>query len=801
LKRTRSSLLVVLLATTLLAARPAAAQAPAPDLASRLAAIEKAIDEKRQALGIPGASLAIVKDDKVIYTKGFGLRDVDRKLPVTPDTLFAIGSSSKAFTAMAVVMAADDGKLSLDDPPKRYLPFFKLQDPEADAKITVRDLMCHRSGLNRTDIAWYSGALTRDEVIEVAARAKPTAKLGEKFQYQNVMFLAAGQIAARAEKTSYEQLVANRIFKPLGMKTTTFSVKQMQASRDFSLGYDYNFATKQTRNLPTRDLTVIAPAGAINSSAREMAEWVRLMLGGGVYGGKRLVSEAGFAELVKPQMKVVGNVDYGLGWFLRDWNGHKVAEHGGNIDGFNAQVAVMPDQHVGFVLLTNVSASTLGQFAMSTVWANLVGSPGATTAATDAAAIDPQTVAGVYAFPEAGFDVTVDYTGGKLALTVPNQPTYPLEVVAGNRYKLGDPAPAGFFVTFRPAKDNASAIELYLEQPQGNFVLQRKNGAAAPATDAGADDEAVGSYKTADGTTTVEVADLNGQVSLVVPGQPAYPLVRKAKDVFTLGGLPSDYEVTLHRGADGKVAGFAIKQPNGTFEFARAAAAAASDVSVDELNARVVKAAGGEDSIRKHTSIVTQVDVDLVHQGVQGKGTVYAKAPGMSADDTTLVAIGKTLGTIHGYFDGATGGRQTSFTPDEVFAGKQLEDARIGADFYEVLRWKELYKSVAIKGKQKVGDKECYVVVKTPEKGDPVTDFYSTDSFLLVRRDTVEWSETINTGFPVTTVFSDYRAVNGLVIPYTTVTTTPSDGDVISKIRTVRMDVPISDAVFKPHSR
>jgi CubicO group peptidase (beta-lactamase class C family) len=798
MKRIAHLLLAVALAAPLVAARPAAAQAPAADLDSRLAAIAKTVDEKRQELGIPGASLAIVKDDKVIYAKGFGLRDVDRNLPVTPDTLFAIGSSSKAFTAMAVVMAADDGKLSLDDPPRKYLPFFKLQDPEADAKITVRDLMCHRSGLNRTDIAWYSGALTRDEVIEVAARAKPTAKLGEKFQYQNVMFLAAGQIAARAEQTSYEQFVAARIFKPLGMKTTTFSVKQMQKAKDFSLGYDHNFATNQTRNLPPRDLTVIAPAGAINSSAREMAEWVRLMLGGGVYGGKRLVSEAGFAELVKPQMKFAGNVDYGLGWFLRDWNGHKVVEHPGNIDGFNAQVALMPDQHVGLVLLTNVSASTLGQFAMNAVWSNLVGAPDATAAAAVGPAVDPQAVAGVYAFPEAGFDVTVDVADGKLALTVPNQPAYPLEVVGGARYKLGAPAPPGFFVTFRPAKDNPSAVELYLEQPQGNFVLQRKHAAAAPAADPGAAAEAVGSYKTADGAAAVEVADLNGKVSLMVPGQPPYPLVQKARDVYTLGGLPADYEVTLRRGADGKVAGFAIKQPNGTFEFARAAAAASADISVDELHARVVKAAGGEANIRRHTSIVTQVDVDLVHQGVQGRGTVYAKAPGMAADDTTLVALGKTLGTLHSYFDGAAGGRQTSFTPDETFAGKQLEDARLGADFYEVLRWNELYKSVAIKGKQKVGDRECYVVVKTPEKGDPVTDYYSTDSFLLVRRDTVEWSETVNMGFPVTSVFSDYRMADGLVLPYTTVTTTLADGDVVTKVRAVRMDVPVSDAVFKP---
>lgn len=799
-------LLYLLLVCALAAPVAAAPQQPAPEFAVQLAAVEKAVDAKRQELGIPGVSLAIVKDDKVIYLKGLGLRDIARKKPVTPDTLFAIGSSSKAFTAMSVVMAADDGKLTLGDPPKRFLPYFKLQDPEADAKITVRDLLCHRSGLNRTDIAWYSNALTRDQVIEVASHAKATAKLGEKWQYQNVMFLAAGQIAARAENTTYEKLVTDRIFKPLGMKSANFSVKQMQKSRDYSLGYDYNFETKETRNLPTRDLTVIAPAGAINASAREMAEWVRLMLGGGVYNGKRLVSEQGFAEIVKPQMKVAGKVDYGLGWFLRDWNGHKVVEHGGNIDGFNAQVALMPDQNLGFVLLTNVSGSPLGDFTMNTVWTSFLGDPNAAAAAAAAADpgadVDPKTEAGTYAFPEAGFDVTVDYMDGKLSLTVPGQPVYPLENVAGRRYKLGAPAPSGFFATFRPIKDNPSSTEIYLEQPQGNFVLTRKT-AVAPSTDAAAPGatalgELLGNYRaTDDENRTVEIANLGGKVSLVVPGQPPYPLVDKAKDVFSLGGLPADFEVTLRRGSDAKVAGFSIKQPNGTFEFVRAAIAK-PEITVDELSAKVIKAAGGEANIRKHTSVVTDVEMDFVHQGIQAKGSNYAKAPAMAASTTTLLALGKPIGTARSYFDGAAGGETVSFAPAETYSGKRLEDAKIESDFYEVLRWKQLYKDVTIKGKQKVDDEECYVVVKIPEKGNPVTDYYSTRTFLLKRRDSISWSETTNTGFPSTSRFDDYRVIGGVSVPFLVTTNNLANGDIVTKIKRIQMDAAIPDAEFKP---
>ena len=204
--------------TALVAQQPTTATAT--DYTSALAAIEKSLEEKRKELGIPGMSLAIVKDDKVIYLKGLGVKDFERNIPVTPDTRFAIGSSTKAFTAMLAVMSADEGKLSLDDSPKKFLPYFTLRDEEAAAKITMRDLLSHRSGLNRTDLAMVTGVLNREELIKVAGMAKPTAKLGEKFQYQNIMYAAAGEAVAKAQNSTWDDLIAKQIFKPLGMKNS-----------------------------------------------------------------------------------------------------------------------------------------------------------------------------------------------------------------------------------------------------------------------------------------------------------------------------------------------------------------------------------------------------------------------------------------------------------------------------------------------------------------------------------------------------------------------------------------------------
>ncbi|MFL6255353.1 MAG: serine hydrolase [Pyrinomonadaceae bacterium] len=776
-----------------------AAAAPA-DLDARLAVIEKAVEEKRLANGIPGLSLVIVKDDKVIYMKGFGYKDFERKVPVTPDTLFAIGSSSKAFTAMLVAMAADEGKLTLDDAPKKFLPYFKLQDPEADAKITLRDLLSHSSGLNRTDLAWVSGTLNREEVIRVAAQAKPTAKLREKFQYQNVMYAAAGEIVGRVENESWEKLVSERIFKPLGMRASDTSVPEMLKARDYSYGYVYEDGTKETRRVPMRDFPAVAPAGAINSSARDMAQWLRLMLGGGVFEGKRLVSEQSFAELLKPQMKIGALVSYGLGWFLRDWKGHKVAEHGGNIDGFNAQVALMPDQHLGFVMLTNVSASPVPASTMNVVWSNLVGDPDADAQApATVAAADPaakiENYVGDYRFEEAGFTVSVSVKDGVLRMAVPGQPTYTLQPAGGRRYKLAEIE--GFYANFRPAKENPQETEMYLEQPQGNYTLKRVK--AADASNASADyvgplKEVVGSYEPEKQGPDVEVAVRDGRVVLVVPGQPAYPLVERSKDVLGSTALPDTYSINVRRDEAGRISGLTLKQPGAESVFNRRAEFKAS-MTVDELMAKVVEAEGGEAALRRHKTLRIVADADLLHQGVGGEAVIVARAPNSYAQDVTLTALGKKIGSYHEYFDGAQGGEEGSFLPFDPKTGKELDETRNTSDFYESLNWKTIFKTAEIKKMSKVDGEETYVVVFTPEKGSPVTQYISAKTYLPLRVDTITTSDTIS--MPVTETLSDYRSVDGVMIPFRRVSNSQAMGDTVLRIREAKFDVPVPEEAFK----
>lgn len=796
------------------------AQAPATtqdDFASRVAAVEKAFDEARAAAGVPGASLVVVRGDQVIVLKGSGMRDAAKGLPVTTDTLFAIGSCTKAFTAMLAVMSQDDGKLSLDDSPKKFLPYFSLRDKEADAQVTLRDLLSHRTGLAGTDIAWYTGVLNREEVIRAAGRAKPSAKFREKFQYQNVMYSAAGETIARAQGTTWENLVSTRILKPLGMTKSVLSVREMQAAPDFSLGYQYDAAKKESRMVATRDITNVAPAGAINSSAREMAQWLRFMLAGGVtMEGKRLVSEKGYAELVTPQIKVSDTASYGLGWAVAKMGARTVYTHTGGIDGFGALVSLIPQEKLGIAILANVEGTPLLSTALRAVVSNLL--PPAQTAGSVAPDFKPEAVTGRYDFAAAQMIITVSYAEGKFRLDAPGQPRYTLESVGGRRFRFVEVP--GFFVTFRPAKGNESETEIYIEQPQGNYTLPKiKEGAqAATANAAQVSDalrELVGTYEmTGD---KVEVRVNEGKVVFTIAGQPDYPLVEKEKDVFVTPLMPDTYSLRARRDAAGKVSALVLKQPEGEFEFKRIADAPAQTnvaspkpdgasqtvsapkppIAVEELMTKMIAAAGGEANLRKHKSLRTTAAVTFESQGLEGEAVTYAQSPNSFAREVTFINLGKRIGTMREFFDGASGGDEASFTAQPARWGeKKIAEMRVAGDFYALLDWKTNYKRVVVTGVVKEGDEDAYVVIYTPEGGNPSREYVSTKTFLVLRRETNESSATGEAN-PVKARFSDYRNVEGVLVPFLITYDVPDTGEATERVKEVKFDASIPPEVFR----
>jgi CubicO group peptidase (beta-lactamase class C family) len=334
--------------------------------AQKLENITAFIDTTREAWNVPGLAIAIVKDDEVIYSRGFGYRNLAEELPVTPKTLFAIGSSTKAFTAMGLGILVDEGKLDLDKPVREYLPDFRLHDRFATEQMTPRDLVTHRSGLPRHDLLWYGSDFMREEMYKKLRYLKPSKDFRSTWQYQNLMYMSAGYLIEQLTGELWEDFTRERIFRPLGMQESNFSVDVSARMPDHARPYRLN-DEKISEEIPFRNIDAIGPAGSINSSVSEMANWVMLHLAGGKFNDVEIVSTSVLRDMHTPHMvlssisqhKEVINQTYGLGWFIEAYRGYRYIHHGGNIDGFSALVTLVPTENLGVVVLTNLNANSL----------------------------------------------------------------------------------------------------------------------------------------------------------------------------------------------------------------------------------------------------------------------------------------------------------------------------------------------------------------------------------------------------------------------------------------------------------
>ncbi|HSL72380.1 MAG TPA: serine hydrolase [Longimicrobiales bacterium] len=318
---------------------------------------------------VPGLSLAIVHRDSVVHAKGYGVKELGKPGTVTAQTVFAIGSASKAFTAALVGTLVDEGKLRWDDQVAKHLPGFQLYDPYASKELTVRDALSHRSGLARGDRLWYATEYDRDEILNRVRLLEPTWSFRSNFGYQNIMYLAAGQVAAKAAGKKWDDLVTDRIFAPLGMSSSTTSIKKLASAADVSTPHAR--IDDKVKPIAWRNIDNIAPAGSINSNALDMAQWVRLQLGKGKYRGKELLKPATVREMHSANTVIRSDPRsdsllpethlraYGLGWFLEDYRGRKLVHHGGNIDGMSALVFMVPEENLGLVILTNMNGTSL----------------------------------------------------------------------------------------------------------------------------------------------------------------------------------------------------------------------------------------------------------------------------------------------------------------------------------------------------------------------------------------------------------------------------------------------------------
>lgn len=313
--------------------------------------------------------MAVFTSREILFIQGLGRLRIDKSATVAPQTPFCIGSTSKAFTALSLAQLADDGKLDWDTPVREYMPEFDLHDDVAARQMTARDLLSHRSGLPRHDAVWFGNDRPRAEVMKNLRHLKPYKTFRQTYQYQNLMYLAAGYLVEKITGCSWEEHVRERIFKPLGMKSSGFSFDGQLESATRARGH--NTIKGKVRLLPWKPIDAAAPAGAITSTVEDMTAWLRLNLNrdnsNKIY--KSIISPKSLKNLHTPIIAVPDSdsyiethyTSYALGWNVRNYRGRHMLSHGGLVNGFSTQVILLPNDDIGAVVMTNLSASPLPQ--------------------------------------------------------------------------------------------------------------------------------------------------------------------------------------------------------------------------------------------------------------------------------------------------------------------------------------------------------------------------------------------------------------------------------------------------------
>ena len=344
----------------------------------KLKGIDKDLEKILEATKAPGFAVAVVRGDETIYAKGFGYRDVENKIPMDENTLLAIGSSSKAFTCSVLGQLRDEDKLSFEDSPIKHIPELRFYNDDLNSNVNIRDLMTHQTGIPRHDASWYLfPTFDKDSLLQRIQYQEPFTGIRQQWYYNNFMFLTQGVIAERITGKTWEENVRERFFKPLGMERSNLSIKELEASTNIAVGYEL-YKDSISKKMDYYKIAAMAPAGSINSSVKEMSEWVKMWINNGKYGEEQILPEAYVKEAMSSHAVIADGIpsaetpdiflaNYGYGWMIQSYKGHYRVEHGGNIDGFSASVAFFPTDSVGIVVLANQNGSAVPNLVRNTI--------------------------------------------------------------------------------------------------------------------------------------------------------------------------------------------------------------------------------------------------------------------------------------------------------------------------------------------------------------------------------------------------------------------------------------------------
>src|SRR5947208_12052923 len=341
-----------------------AARGQEVDVAKKLQGFDAYMEQTLKDWNTPGVGVGIVVGDKLVFVKGYGYRDYEKKLPFTARTLQPIASNSKLFTAVAAGMLVEEGKLTRNKPIKQSVPEIEFYNDQLNNNVTLHDMLSHRTGVTRHDLIWFKSPFTRKELFERLKYLEPQEPMRETFLYNNLMYAAAGEIIELKSGKRWEEFVRERIFSPLGMNATAFMISDMTQHADHGVPYREKRDSFELYKIPYyEDTEGVAPAGAIISNIDELSHWLIALMNDGKYNGKQVLPASVLKATLQPAIglpntlgEALGfwellNPAYGMGRQTAAYRGHLLTYHGGDLPGFHSQVSFMPNDKIGVIVL------------------------------------------------------------------------------------------------------------------------------------------------------------------------------------------------------------------------------------------------------------------------------------------------------------------------------------------------------------------------------------------------------------------------------------------------------------------
>jgi CubicO group peptidase (beta-lactamase class C family) len=560
--------------------------------------LERLITEAMDEWKVPGLAIAVVQNGEVALVRAYGLRDVEAGFKVTTDTQFLIGSITKSFTASGLAILMDERRMDWKKPVRDYIPEFRLHDAVATDRITVRDLLCHHSGLPRHDWIWMPGDLSPAQMLAAMHYLEPSDDIRSTFQYLNLGYLVASMVTERVSGQSWTEFTRARLTDKLHMNVT-FTVEDLSAAANAAVPYSMDGDTRlRAKRWPIR----VQAAGSINTSIASFANWLRLHLDKGEFEGQRLLSPTLIQQLQTPRVHEAapvfaeyGDMHCGLGFRLHSYRGERVVLHGGGWVGCGTRMAMLPDRGVGVAVFTNRDPSAVPEMLANYVFDRVCGKEPipwldrfrelrrkslaqldvdrqarkATRRLNTRPSHDLADYAGDYDHPGYG-RITVTHAEGKLNWAYRGM-SEPLAHRHYDTFELPEAPdrllPDRLAISFSTDREgNIASLAAPFEPLAKDIVFTRS--AAGDCTNPAFRQHCIGTFS--QGATTVVVGqDNNGQLTLTVGSQPTRKLRPYQGRTFVIDELEG-FRVEFHLGPDGAVDELVFHQPNGTFVARRA---------------------------------------------------------------------------------------------------------------------------------------------------------------------------------------------------------------------------------------